>query len=169
MSDAPIRTLADLLADCNLGHLASLLASDSLGALTASFDADGRAWLLDHLKQAGITKLAERQGLANALGKTWRAGRIQPVDANGAAPAAAYVEPEPSPGESREAWLAKMSMIPGCGGREDIDISDGNPSSVPASRPGVYRWVVDIAAWDPQPAEWKCLLDAIPAAEQEKV
>jgi len=43
------------------------------------------------------------------------------------------------------------------------------PPPLPPPVAGVYRWLVDISAWDPGDAEWELLLSAIPEAEAAKV
>jgi len=71
MSDSPITTIADLLADCKLDvHVPSTLRE-----LDSALD-QGRSSLLAHLKDIGVSKLPDRQALANGLGKAKRAGRV---------------------------------------------------------------------------------------------
>ena len=88
--DAPVTTLAELLAACALEHLE---VSSTLSTLSAKLD-EGRPPLLDHLKAAGVSKLPERQKLCNFLAKAKRSERIRPA-----------VE------EDREAALSRLTPV----------------------------------------------------------
>ena len=69
---------------------------------------------------------------ANGSGNTAAVPRTYP----------AYVEPQPAPGESREAFLAKMRSIPWWGGGDECEACGGSGKAAPA---GVFRWLVDIS------------------------
>jgi len=67
--------MGGFLQDHGLDRLAAALG-DAL-TLDESFELldDGRPALLNRLKELGVAKLADRQALANALGKKYRASR----------------------------------------------------------------------------------------------
>ena len=77
-SESPIRTLLELLADCQLEHLREPLCENTLGLLDESL-CGGRPELLKHLKEVGVAKLSDRQALATALAKAKKAGRVEPT------------------------------------------------------------------------------------------
>lgn len=76
MGDSALHTLADLLNEAKLEHLQ---ISSTLGSLDALYT-QGRQPLLLGLQGFGAAKLADRQHLANTLGKAKRAGRVVPTD-----------------------------------------------------------------------------------------
>ena len=89
-ADAPIATLADFLASCDLKHLIPLLQADF--SHLRSLD---RLSLLSTLRAHGVERLQERQKFANALAKAERAGKMATPRPN--AVQASSSQPEPSP------------------------------------------------------------------------
>ena len=67
-------TVAELMAECSL-KIDPLPVT--LAELSVSFDA-GRPKLLERLKDAGVSKLPDRQLMANTLSKAKREGRVVP-------------------------------------------------------------------------------------------
>ena len=67
-------TMESVLAACDLSDVAGLMdpSTIDLAAAFALLDTGGRVELLNKLKQAGLTKLSDRQKVANALGKQHR-------------------------------------------------------------------------------------------------
>jgi peptide-methionine (R)-S-oxide reductase len=80
--------LAAFLTQAGLERLAPPLLDDAAEATTledlTALHADGRPKLLAALQQRGIAKLADRQAVANALGKALREGRLSTLLAGGA-------------------------------------------------------------------------------------
>ena len=70
-----LETVPVLLANVNLSEYDNMLATESLVGLE-NVMIESRPALLQHLKQRGITSLAHRQKIANALAKARRAGRL---------------------------------------------------------------------------------------------
>eukprot|EP00966_Prymnesium_polylepis_P256116 5916218-Prymnesium_polylepis.1 len=74
--------LAGFLAQAGLNRLTPVLAQQGVAAPTttleglAALHADGRPKLLSALQQSGVSKLPDRQALANAVGRAVREGRI---------------------------------------------------------------------------------------------
>jgi len=76
-SDAtPITTVAELLRVCKLEHIQ--LTGSTLSKLDALLT-EGRPKLLEHLKESGVSKLPERQGLCNRIAKAKREGLLTPA------------------------------------------------------------------------------------------
>ena len=76
----PLCSLRELLRDSSLEHLEAAMSGVSLRSLDAILNrtdgSGGRVALLAHLKGAGLSKIGERQALANAFSKAQRLGRI---------------------------------------------------------------------------------------------
>ena len=79
-------SVAEFLSSCELSHLAEVLALASLPDLQSRLTAS-RPLFLAHLKEIGVSKLGERQALANAVSKAEKAGVLAP----------AYVAPHQRP------------------------------------------------------------------------
>ena len=71
-SAGTVSGLDALLAEAGVGALAAGITLDAL----ATEMAGGRPALLAYLKESGVSSLADRQKLANALAKAKREGRI---------------------------------------------------------------------------------------------
>merc|ERR1712087_615330 len=71
-----ISTLAQLLAEAGRSMLADTVAGQSLDEWMSAFQA-GRPAFLKSLVGWGITRLADRQAIANTIGKAMREGRLR--------------------------------------------------------------------------------------------
>lgn len=107
MSTFDLNTLATLAA---LPHLAAPLAAvTTAAALLECLESEGRVQLLQLLKDHGVSKIGERQALANALGKARRQG-IAPDATTGA--------PMPRPrvglvhGGCSNSWIFRQQLKP---------------------------------------------------------
>jgi hypothetical protein len=58
-------------------HLQGLFVGVTLKGYAAEAESKGRSWLLGDMKERGVTKLAERQSLANAISKANKEGRLE--------------------------------------------------------------------------------------------
>jgi hypothetical protein len=67
-----------LLASISLDHLAPCLEKDSLADLQARLAAN-RPLFMEHIRRLGVTKLGERQKLANGISKAERSGELPPA------------------------------------------------------------------------------------------
>ena len=77
MAEGPITTLAQLFDELQLSHVAASFEEETLEAFEARCKSD-RSKFLQHLKDAGIDKLPERQKIANGLARARREGRLPP-------------------------------------------------------------------------------------------
>jgi len=98
----------ELLGELQLSHLSETMNGQALLELVNILERS-RLELLQHLRDLGIEKLAERQRLANGLGKAHREGRVgfqaplQPIEAPRPAPLA--------PAKKRERKLYAVSDL----------------------------------------------------------
>lgn len=80
-----MRSLIDALPDATaMAHLHEILRQLDFDECCSLLGSDGRVAFLTHLKQVGISKLADRQQLANALGRALREAppsELRPGDA----------------------------------------------------------------------------------------
>jgi hypothetical protein len=83
--DGPVRTLAQLLEQEALTHLHALLGGESLAHFAADCEAS-RPKFLGRLNRLGVSKLADRQAIANAIARAQREGRLQPAPADTVGP-----------------------------------------------------------------------------------
>ena len=72
-------TLEALLEEESLGHYTTTLCQATTLADAQSLLAANRVAFLARLKELGVSKVGERQRLANAIGRAQRAGRIEAV------------------------------------------------------------------------------------------
>ena len=115
---------ADPLPEDDGQHEAAAALSGGAEALLTAVEAEA------YFSSGGEERPAPKG--ANGSGNTAAVPRTYP----------AYVEPQPAPGESREAFLAKMRSIPWWGGGDECEACGGSGKAAPA---GVFRWLVDIS------------------------
>jgi len=83
--DGPVSTLRQLLELEALTHLHAHLSGETLAGFAAALDAS-RPKFLGQLSRLGVSRLSDRQAIANAIARAKREGRLQPSPADAAGP-----------------------------------------------------------------------------------
>jgi len=105
--------LPALLQQASLEHLQDTLAQYNVSELRAKLEV-GRPALLQFLKEAGVSRLGDRQKLANTLAKAERESRTnveQDVQASGAEPKVAVGAASTGDPDSDSLWLKQAEAL----------------------------------------------------------
>jgi 4'-phosphopantetheinyl transferase len=100
-------------------------------------------------------------------------GLVRPRPLSARTPGTSVVDVSDQSADTEDDFMRKRRILAKAAGLSLADPAESEPATAtataPVSRPGVYRWLVDISTWEPKNPEWKMLLAGLPPEDAEKV